>query len=74
MKTTEVPAIIDEAKKAGCENADQITGYLAGEVSRLRGFLIRERTENMKLQKGTVIWQFEQFMVSQERRIQELIG
>jgi len=37
MKTTEVPAIIDEAKAAGCENADQINSYLAGEVSRLRG-------------------------------------
>lgn len=35
-KTTEVPAIIDEAKAAECENAEQINGYLAGEVSRLR--------------------------------------
>ncbi len=35
-KTTEVPAIINEAKAAGCENAEQINGYLAGEVSRLR--------------------------------------
>jgi hypothetical protein len=37
LKTTEIPAIIEEAKSAGCENADQINGYLAGEVSRLRG-------------------------------------
>ncbi len=35
-ETTEIPAIIEEAKAAGCENADQINGYLAGEVSRLR--------------------------------------
>ncbi len=35
-KTTEIPAIIDEAKAAGCENDLMIIGYLAGEVSRLR--------------------------------------
>lgn len=35
-KTTEIPAIIDEAKAAGCENDAQIHGYLAAEVSRLR--------------------------------------
>lgn len=35
-QTTIVPEIIAEAKSAGCANADQITGYLAGEVSRLR--------------------------------------
>ena len=34
--TTEIPAIIADAKAAGCENADQINGYLAAEVSRLR--------------------------------------
>ncbi len=38
-KTLEIPGIIAEAKAAGCENADQITGYLAGDVSRLRSLL-----------------------------------
>lgn len=37
--TTEIPAIIADAKAAGCENADQIHGYLAADVSRLRGLL-----------------------------------
>lgn len=38
MKTepTEIFAIIAEAKTAGCENADQINGYLADQISRLR--------------------------------------
>lgn len=41
MKTlTEIiPEIIDEAKTAGCENAEQINGFLAAEVSRLRNLL-----------------------------------
>jgi hypothetical protein len=43
-ETTEVPAIIEEAKAAGCENADQINGYLAGEVSKLREALKRIHT------------------------------
>lgn len=34
--TNNIPEIIDEAKRAGCENADQVIGYLAAEVSRLR--------------------------------------
>jgi hypothetical protein len=74
MKTTEIPAIVDEAKKAGCENDTQIHGYLAAEISRLRGFLYSERDANMKLQKGTAIGEFEAFMVSQERRIREVLA
>ncbi len=35
-KTTLISQIINEAKEKGCENADQINGYLAAEVSRLR--------------------------------------
>ncbi len=34
--TTVIPAIIAEAIASGCENAEQINGYLAAEVSRLR--------------------------------------
>ncbi len=40
-KTTIIPEIIEEAEDAGCENGNQIIGYLAGEVSRLRGILGR---------------------------------
>lgn len=39
MLTEIIPEIIDDAKTAGCENADQITGYLAAEISRLRSEL-----------------------------------
>jgi len=36
MKTTDWKEIIQEAKDGGCENADQIVGYLASLVSELR--------------------------------------
>ena len=36
-QTTAIPAIIAEAKAAGCENANEVNGYLAAEVSKLRG-------------------------------------
>lgn len=73
LKTTEIPAIIDEAKSAGCENAEQINGYLAGEVSRLRGILEAEMRENEKLQHGATLYDFEAFAVAQHRRLIEAL-
>ncbi len=46
MKTTEIPAILDEAKDAGCKNDGEIIGYMATEISRLRGLLIELKTLN----------------------------
>jgi hypothetical protein len=39
MLTEIIPEIIEEPTKAGCTNNDQVIGYLAGEISRLRSHL-----------------------------------
>lgn len=49
--TENIPEIIDEPVKAGCEPGNETIGYLAGEISRLRGLLNRdnEAREKMKV-------------------------
>lgn len=39
MKTEEIPAIVEEAKEAGCQNDAEIIGFLAAEISQNRAIL-----------------------------------
>lgn len=55
-KTIVVPDIINEAKVAGCENADQIAGYLAVEVSRLRPMESALASARDELKRQREIW------------------
>jgi len=41
MLTDIIPEIIEEPIKAGCEPGNETIGFLAGEISRLRGTLYR---------------------------------
>jgi hypothetical protein len=48
MKTLEIPAIVEEAKTAGCTCDGEVIGYLAAEVSRLRGQAPEELRAHLK--------------------------
>ena len=47
--TENIPEIIDEPAKAGCEPGNETIGYLAAEISRLRGLLNRDNAAREKM-------------------------
>ena len=47
--TENIPEIIDEPVKAGCAPGNETIGYLAGEISRLRGLLKADNEAREKM-------------------------
>jgi hypothetical protein len=56
-ETTIIPEIIDEPNKAGCFNDLETIGYLAAEISRLRGKLNELERERDEAIRSCHTWQ-----------------
>ncbi len=54
--------------------AEEVASALDQECVRLRKALELERIENLKLQQDATLFDFEMFVVAQERRIRECLS